>query len=186
MKTTLNIFPILLIVSLSACAPPPPLHTSIMQPNDAVYTQVNKAPYLKGKIALAGISAETQDADVNALYANASLAAQSALTKAGLMAESPNAAPFVLSGTIKDVGTPRCFFGTCESGSSVQYSLINTKTKQKVYSDLLVVPYTMQCPVFMDGAQTYATVMNTFGGAYGNNLAQLIQVLSRKTKEDLK
>jgi hypothetical protein len=110
------------------------------------------------------------------------IAVAQALEKGGYLAK-PEAATYKLSGSIKEVKMPYCSFGSCESGSAVEYTLTNKKTGKVAYTQLVVVPYTMECPVFMNDPTPF--VMKAYAQTVGANIAQLIQILNRKTQSTL-
>lgn len=182
MKNTSVILSIVLL--LAACAPHPPLSSYTMQANDRVYGQIQKSFYLKNKLAISDFTYETSNQNMAHLYDNSKYAAQISLTKAGLMASNPNNAEYTLSAVIKDVGFPRCIFGTCETGSSIEYTLKHSKGDKIAYKQLLVVPYNYEYPAF--GSNMEFVLCSAVGGAVGENLAHLMHVLTDKKKEDLK
>ncbi len=167
---------------LTACYTPPPLETYSMEAGAAVYNQVEKDFFLKKKIALSPITADTGSESTNHILSNATQAAQTSLSKANLLSETPDKAPYILSGKIKNVAINTCWFGTCESGSAIEYTL--TQAGTTVYKDTLVVPFNYEYPAF--GADMNFVYRMTQGGAIGNNFAHLIHVLTSKNQGDLK
>ena len=171
------------LVPLVGCVPQMPLPSSMMEADEVVQNQVQKEYYLKGKVALADFEAHTSNEVLNTWYVSAKYGAQASFSRVGLLSQDPNKAKYILSGIIKDAGNPSCFFGTCETGSSIEYTMIEAKSKKVVYQDLLVVPYTQEYPAF--GANMVAVIHQTMGGAVGNNFAHAIHVLTQKTQGDL-
>ncbi len=184
MKIFRNTVLLTIVCLITACAPPLPMHSMI--PNDVVYSQIQKDFYLKNKIALGeftpNLPSPLDNGYPNKLFLNARSAAQQALSKANLLAQDTANAKYILSASIEDVANPRCIFGSCENGSSIKYTLINSKTKEIVYSELLIVPFTYEYPAF--GANMDVVFQESFGGAVANNFAHLIHVLTKKTKKD--
>lgn len=174
----------LLIISLlSGCAPEPPLSEMMLRPADKIYGQIQKGSYLSGKIAIGDFVYDAKQENLKHMYDNMRFAAQQSLTEAGLMVKDPAKAEFILSGTIKDVAIPHCIFGTCETGSSIEYALTHAKTGRVVYTELLVVPHNFEYPAF--GSNMALVIRAAMGGAIGENLAHLIHLLTLKTKKDL-
>jgi hypothetical protein len=174
---------ILILGLLSGCAPEPPLPEMMLRPSDKIYSQIQKKTYLSGKIAIGEFSYDAKRENLGRMFENTRFAAQQSLTKAGLLARDPNKAEFILNGTIKDVAMPHCMFGTCETGSSIEYVLSHAKTGRVAYRELLVVPHNFEYPAF--GSNMPLVIKAAMGGAIGENLAHLIHLLTLKTKKDL-
>lgn len=172
-----------ILLALTGCAPNP-LPTYTMQPNKALYGQIEKDFYLKNKLAISNFESNLGDENSKIFYSNAHLAAQQALTQANLLSMDATKAQYILAANIMDVQYPSCMFGTCETGSSIEYSLTDSKTGSVVYKELLVVPHNYEYPVF--GADPNVFIIEATGGAIGNNFAHLIHVLTNKNKADLK
>lgn len=154
-----------------------------MLPSDVVYDQIPKTPYLVGKLEMGEFTYTGPNAAGNSIvFANFGSAVEMALSKGKFIAVGGKAA-YRISGTIKDVATPSCVWGSCEGGATIEYTLTDLKTASEVHTDLLVVPYTAECPVMMDNALPW--IMKTYTESIGANVAQLIQVISRLQKTDL-
>ncbi len=178
-------FFIIAFLSLSGCSVQP-LDPSSMQASPAVYDQIEKDFYLKNKIMVMPVQSELPPKPLNSkfydeIYANATSALMQSLSKAGMLSDSSVHAEYNLEATLVDVQNPRCFFGTCETGSAIRYVL--KKDGRVVYKDILVVPQNYDYPAF--GANLDYVIRESFGVALGNNFAHLIHVLSTKKKEEL-
>ena len=153
-----------------------------MAADKKVYDQIDESFYLKRKITVDNVVYQGKNGRAAPLYTNAAAALKESLGKAGMLA-SEERAPYVLNGYIKDVGVPSCFFGTCETGAAIEYTLTDTKKDKIVYEELLVVPYMSEYPIM--GADMNVVMRSTVGGAVGENYAHLIHVLSDKTQKEL-
>jgi hypothetical protein len=174
----------LLCLFLAACQPLP-ISSSYMKADPKVYSQVKKDGfYLKNKLAIGEFTNDTDNTNYTIIYSEMRYAFQSSLTEAKLLSSDPGKAQYILSGKLKDVGRLKCFFGTCEAGSSIEYTLTEAKSKKIVYKELLVVPFNYDYPVF--GANMHVVVIEAMGGVIGENTAHLIHVLTEKKKADLK
>ena len=148
---------------------------------------IEKDFYLKNKIMVMPIRSELPPKPLNPsyyndLYANAAEALAQTVNAAGMLANNPSQVQYNLSATLIDVQDPRCFFGTCETGSTIKYEL--KKGERVVYDEMLVVPQNNDYPAF--GADMVYVIREASGAALGNNFAHLIHVLSTKTQGDIK
>ena len=169
---------------LSACAPPP-LPFQAMKAPDTVYGQVKKDGfYLQNKLAMGTVETDMDSKNMAILYSEAGQAIQASLSHANLLSADPAKATYLLSAHIKDVGYPRCFFGTCETGATIEYTLSNIKSQTVAYQEMLVVPHNFDYPVF--GANMPIVYRQALAGAIGENTAHLIHVLTNKTQADLR
>ncbi len=158
-----------------------------MQASSAVYNQIEKDFYLKNKMVVAPIKSELPPKLLNhdyynELYKDATLALSGSLYKAGMLVQDGSKAKYILQATLIDVADPRCFFGTCETGSTIKYEL--KQNENIVYQQVLVVPQNYDYPIL--GANMAFVIRDAMGAALGNNFAHLIHVLANKTQEDLK
>lgn len=177
---------ILLSFFLVGCTNPP-LSVDSMQADPAVYDQIEKDFYLKNKIAVAPIRSELPPKPLNSkfyneLYQDATLALARSLDKAGMLVRDTSKAQYILHATLIDVQDPKCFFGTCETGSAIKYQL--KQGDNVVYDQTLAVPQNYDYPIF--GADIGLVLRESYAVALGNNFAHLVHVLSNKTKGDLK
>jgi hypothetical protein len=159
------------------------LPITFLEPQPPVYGQLEKDTFLKGKIAVGEFKYNAAHKGLAPLYTYTNLAVADALRKAGYLASNAEKAPYLLSGVIKDVQPPRCLFANCDTGSAVEYTLMDTKKDEVAYHELVVVPYTYDIP-FMGGDEVMI-LQQGYGGAIGNNIAHLLHVLNQKTKSDL-
>jgi hypothetical protein len=144
---------------------------------------MEKKSYLSNKIEVGEFIYDSKQKSSEHIFDNVSSVAKLSLAKAGLLNKAKSKTSYKLTAIIKDVATPSCLFGTCETGASVEYKLTNTKTKNVVYKELLIVPHNYEYPAF--GANMHLVMSEAIGGAIGENLAHLIHMLSLKTKKDL-
>jgi hypothetical protein len=175
-----------LMLALAACAKPVPIDAQRMLPSEKVYEQTSDRFYLKHKIVLgefeyAGVNKQVGDVT----FANFRAAVEQALRKGGYLADGDHGT-YRLSGKIMEVKVPHCVFGTCESGSAIEYTLTHTGSGKIAFQQLVVVPYTMECPVFMNDSMVAQIIMKAYTETVGANIAQLIQILNRKTAADLR
>ena len=173
------------VLALTGCAIQP-LPVGSMRASDEVYHQIEKDFYLRHSLGVSPVKLEIPPKALNStfytdLYANSTEALSASLNKAGLLAKSTNAR-YTLETTVLDVQDPRCFFGVCETGSTIKYQL--KRGDLVAYEEMLVVPQNYDYPAF--GANMHFVVRDAMGWALGNNFAHLIHVLSTKTEGDLK
>ncbi len=182
-----SLLSLLAVLALSACAKPVPLAVNSMLPSEVVYEQTSRHFYLNHKISVGTFAYGGENTAYGEVtFQNFGAALHSALQKGGYLAKGSHAR-YRLTGEIKEVKVPRCLFGSCESGAAIAYTLTDTRSGKVVYDDLLVVPYTCEAPVFMNDPKVQQQViMNAYTQTVGANIAQLIQVLNRKTASDLK
>ena len=169
---------------ISACTPQP-LIPQAMKANPMVYSQVKKSGfYLEHKITVGTVQSDLDSQNLGILYSNAGLAIQESLDQANLTSSDPAKATYLLTARIKDIGRLKCFFGTCESGSTIEYTLTHIKNQTTAYQETLVVPYNYDYPVF--GADMGLVFRVVLAGVIGENTAHLIHVLTNKTQADLR
>lgn len=183
MRIFYNVLLVVLLVGALAACQPAPLAPSQMLPSEAVYGQINQDGFLKGKIMVDDVTYAGERELLAPLYSEAGMSLAMVLNQSGYIAADEKAAQYRLSAVIRDTQIPRCFFGSCESGAAIDYTLVRIKDGKTVFSQLLVVPYTMEYPLF--GADMGLVQRGALGGALGENYAHLLQVLSRKTKKEL-
>ena len=167
-----------LLLSLSACTPDP-MPSTYLVANQKVYSQIEPDFYLKNKIIVDNVTYQADNARSAPLYANAADALAHSLSQANMLAPDQKSGAYRLSGVIKNVGWPSCMFGSCETGSAINYTMTDIKTGKTVYDETLVVPYMSEYPF---GGQP--NFLATLGGAVGENYAHLIHVLSMKKQKD--
>lgn len=172
----------LLLLALTACENHP-LPVELLEPQPAVYGQIEREFYLKGKIAVGEFKYQAAHKHLAPLYADTNIAVANALRKAGYLSGDASHAPYFLTGIIKDVQNPKCLFANCDTGSAIEYTLTDTEEDVVVYHELLVVPYTYDIPLL--GGDEVMIIQHGYGGAIGNNIAHLLHVLNQKTKSDL-
>ena len=170
-----------LILALAACENKP-LPVSLLEAPQAVYGQLEKNPYLSGKISVGEFKYRGKRERLAPLYLYTDQAVANGLRKAGYLANDPAQAKYTLSGEIKDVQWPACLFASCDTGSAIEYTMIN-KDEYVAYHEMLVVPYTYERPLM--GGDEVMILQQGLGGAIGNNIAHLLHVLNQKTKSDL-
>ncbi len=127
-----------LLFLLAACQAQP-LPASLMMADHKVYAQLHESAFLKHKIWVGDVTYGGNNGNTAPAFQFAREALSDSLAIGSYRADGQNA-PYTLSAIIMDVEFPRCFFGTCESGSTIKYTLSETKTEKVVYSDMLVVP----------------------------------------------
>jgi hypothetical protein len=175
-------------IALAGCSANP-IPMASMQPSPVVYGQLQKEFFLKEKIALDTVQLHLPPKPLNKnfyneIYANSNAAFASALDQAGLLAKNADTAPYKLTATVVDVQDPSCAFKTtCETGSSIQYELRKAKDGAVVYKELVVVPFSLDFPLF--GANMPLVIQDAMGGALGNNFAHVIHVLTNLSQKEV-
>jgi len=189
MKKELNFFCIFFLpLFLSGCAAQAvPSH--LMQPSEQLSSQIPKDFYLQHKIKIGTVLSQLPSKPLNKNYytellANARDALELALQTSKLLAKDDKEAIYELNAALIDIKDPSCFWGTCETGSTIKYTLKKVSNNKEVYSELLVVPQNTEFPII--GADINQVLLTSYGSALGNNYAHLIHVLANKDKGDLK
>lgn len=158
-----------------------PIEPQYMLPKEQAYSMMAKNPYMHGRISKVSATSNLENENDRMFFSRFSEALDSALGSAGLKGnKKPN---YALDAQLLDTDVSSCLFGTCEGGSAIAYTLKN-ETGKTVYSDTVVVPYNHEYQMFDERAAQSAG-LNTMTGAVGENIAHLIQVLSRKTKGEV-
>lgn len=167
------------LATVTACEPVL-LDRAAMLPSDVAYDRVSKNAFLRNKITVGEFLSQ---ADEQLNLANFSGTLSDALRRAGLRSADNAKATYEITGTILEVGNPQCFFGVCDNGSAIRYELTHIKQQRVVWTETIVVPHSMNYPLF--GADIDQVILSSFTGAIGENISHTIQLLGQKTAKDL-
>ncbi|WP_152054206.1 hypothetical protein [Tautonia marina] len=173
----------LCLLALAACTNNPiPAH--MMEPREQSFKQVDGNYYLKGKLAIGDVIRSLEWQEDDPFFNNLPFALQRGFNAAGLLNQNASDAEYHLLSDIKDFQMPSCMFGSCETGCAVEYTLVEAKSGDPVYRELVVVPHTSEYPLF--GANSTMVIYEAAGGAFGENIAHIAQSLARKTEADIR
>lgn len=177
----MRLLPLLLLLAVAACkAQPLPAH--LLQANRKVYDQIDQEAFLKHKVLVEEVVYQGDDENMAPAFDNAKIALSDSLAIAGLNGSAKDA-QYNLSAAIKDVKMPLCIFGTCKTGSTIDYSLTERTTKRVVLNELVVVPFNYEYNIFAQDAGL--AMRDAYAGAVGENFAHMIQVLNKQTETGL-